>query len=131
MTGHAAFERRSGEKVVAQFLRITSQPIPDLREQGLPADVAAAIERAMARDPADSSRERGGVRRASFARFSAASGGRRRDGPPVELGVEQPQGAGSAVGPSAGHVGDADAARPRRRSTVRRSDSGRWLLATG
>src|SRR6201993_3741504 len=53
LTGHAAFERRSGEKVVAQFLRITSQPIPDLRERGLPADVAAVIERAMARDPAD------------------------------------------------------------------------------
>ena len=53
MTGHAAFERRSGEKVVAQFLRITSQPIPDLREQGLPSDVAAAIEHAMARDPSD------------------------------------------------------------------------------
>ncbi|HZN84164.1 MAG TPA: serine/threonine-protein kinase, partial [Mycobacterium sp.] len=34
LTGHAAFERRSGEQVVAQFLRITSQPIPDLREQG-------------------------------------------------------------------------------------------------
>ena len=53
LTGHAAFERRAGEQVVAQFLRITSQPIPDLREQGLPADVAAIIERAMARDPAD------------------------------------------------------------------------------
>jgi serine/threonine-protein kinase PknK len=51
LTGHAAFERRSGEQVVAQFLRITSQPIPDLREQGLPVDVAAVIERAMARDP--------------------------------------------------------------------------------
>jgi len=53
MTGHAAFERRSGEKVIAQFLRITSQPIPDLREKGLPADVGAAIERAMSRDPID------------------------------------------------------------------------------
>lgn len=53
LTGHAAFERRSGEQVVAQFLRITSQPIPDLRAQGLPADVATIIERAMARDPAD------------------------------------------------------------------------------
>ena len=53
MTGHAAFERRSGEKVVAQFLRITSQPIPDLRHQGLPPDVAGAIEHAMARDPSD------------------------------------------------------------------------------
>ena len=36
MTGHAAFERRSGEKVVAQFLRITSQPMPDLRNEGCP-----------------------------------------------------------------------------------------------
>ena len=53
LTGHAAFERRSGEKVIAQFLRITSQPIPDLRESGFPADVAAVIERAMARDPGD------------------------------------------------------------------------------
>ena len=53
LTGHAAFERRRGEEVVAQFLRITSQPIPDLREQGLPQDVSALIERAMARDPAD------------------------------------------------------------------------------
>ena len=32
---------------------MTSQPIPDLRKQGLPADVAAVIERAMARDPSD------------------------------------------------------------------------------
>ena len=53
MTGHAAFERHSGEQVIAQFVRITSQPIPDLRERGLPADVAAVVERAMARDPAD------------------------------------------------------------------------------
>src|SRR6201998_3199610 len=52
LTGHAAFERGGEERVVAQFLRITSQPIPDLREHGFPADVAAVIERAMARDPA-------------------------------------------------------------------------------
>jgi ATP/maltotriose-dependent transcriptional regulator MalT len=53
LTGHAAFERHSGERVMAQFVRITSQPVPDLREQGLPEDVAAIVERAMARDPAD------------------------------------------------------------------------------
>src|SRR3984957_9068844 len=53
LTGHAAFERRTGEQVIAQFLRVTSQPTPDLGNQGLPADVAAIIERAMARDPAD------------------------------------------------------------------------------
>nr|WP_245668635.1 serine/threonine-protein kinase [Nocardia xishanensis] len=53
LTGHAAFERQAGEKVVAQFLRITTQPVPDLREQDIPPDVAEAIERAMAPDPAD------------------------------------------------------------------------------
>ncbi|MFE5703396.1 protein kinase [Rhodococcus koreensis] len=53
ITGHAAFERRSGEQVVAQFLRITTGPIPDLREQGIPDDVSAAIERSMSGAPGD------------------------------------------------------------------------------
>nr|WP_271212180.1 protein kinase [Rhodococcus wratislaviensis]GLK38582.1 hypothetical protein GCM10017611_54490 [Rhodococcus wratislaviensis] len=50
LTGHAAFERRSGEQVVAQFLRITTQPAPDLRGSGIEADVAAMLEHAMSRD---------------------------------------------------------------------------------
>ncbi|MCQ4118921.1 serine/threonine-protein kinase [Rhodococcus tibetensis] len=49
LTGHAAHERRSGEKVISQFVRITTEPIPDLRESGVPAEVCAAIERAMDR----------------------------------------------------------------------------------
>ncbi|WP_433669903.1 protein kinase domain-containing protein [Nocardia sp. CA-136227] len=53
LTGHAAFERQAGEKVVAQFLRITSQPVPDLRELEIPPDVAAAIEAAMSPEPRD------------------------------------------------------------------------------
>ncbi|MET7772219.1 protein kinase [Nocardia sp. NPDC005366] len=53
ITGHAAFERRVGEKVVTQFLRITSDPIPDLREHDIPDDVCRAIERAMSEDPAE------------------------------------------------------------------------------
>ncbi|MFD6357657.1 protein kinase domain-containing protein [Nocardia tengchongensis] len=53
LTGHAAFERRSGEEVVAQFVRITSHPLPDLHESGLPDDVCSTIEAAMARDPGD------------------------------------------------------------------------------
>src|ERR1700722_6179153 len=89
LTGHAAFERRSGERVVAQFLRVTSQPTPDLRTQGLPADVAAIIERAMARDPAD--------RPATAAEFGdELRAVQRRNGVtvdemprPVELGVER------------------------------------------
>ncbi|MFI7664680.1 protein kinase [Nocardia sp. NPDC049526] len=51
LTGHAAFERRSGEQVVAQFLRITSQPVPDLRAGGISDDVASLVESAMNRDP--------------------------------------------------------------------------------
>src|SRR5271155_922289 len=89
LTGHAAFERRTGEQVIAQFLRVTSQPIPDLRTQGLPADVAAVIEQAMARDPAD--------RPATAAEFGdELRAVQRRNGVtvdemprPVELGVER------------------------------------------
>ncbi|MEV0338832.1 protein kinase [Nocardia sp. NPDC050713] len=51
ITGHAAFERRSGEQVVAQFVRITSEPVPDLREHGIAEEVSAIIESAMCRDP--------------------------------------------------------------------------------
>ena len=51
LTGHAAFERRSGEQVVAQFLRITTQEVPDLREHGIPEDVSDTIARAMSRTP--------------------------------------------------------------------------------
>ncbi|MEU4454349.1 serine/threonine-protein kinase, partial [Nocardioides sp. NPDC023903] len=53
LTGHAAFERQAGERVVAQFLRITTQPVPDLRDQDIPSDVAAVIEHAMSQNPRD------------------------------------------------------------------------------
>ncbi|MGO4617782.1 protein kinase [Nocardia sp. 2YAB30] len=52
ITGHAAFERRSGEQVVAQFLRIAAEPLPDLRPDGMPDDFCAAIEASMSHDPA-------------------------------------------------------------------------------
>lgn len=89
LTGHAAYERHTGEKVIAQFLRITSQPIPDLRTQGLPADVAAVIERAMARHPTD--------RPATAAAFGEELRAVQRDNGvtvdemplPTELGVER------------------------------------------
>ena len=89
LTGHAAYERRSGEQVVAQFLRIASEPVPDLRDTGLPDDVAAAIEVAMARDPSD--------RPATVAEFGERlreiqrSAGTEVDqmARPVELGVER------------------------------------------
>nr|WP_271212535.1 protein kinase [Rhodococcus wratislaviensis]GLK39084.1 hypothetical protein GCM10017611_59540 [Rhodococcus wratislaviensis] len=51
LTGHAAFERRSGEHLMAQFLRITAEPVPDPREHGVSEDVSAIIEQTMASDP--------------------------------------------------------------------------------
>lgn len=53
LTGHAAFERRRGEEVVAQFVRITTQPVPDLRESGFAEDVCAVIEKTLSREPRD------------------------------------------------------------------------------
>ncbi|MFE9322613.1 protein kinase [Nocardia sp. NPDC052278] len=50
LTGHAAFERRSGEGLMAHFLRVTSTPVPDLRELGVPTELNAVIETAMAVD---------------------------------------------------------------------------------
>ncbi|MGW5518822.1 protein kinase domain-containing protein [Nocardia africana] len=51
LTGHAAFERHSGEQVVAQFLRITTQPVPNLREHGIHEDLSQVIEHTMSRTP--------------------------------------------------------------------------------
>jgi non-specific serine/threonine protein kinase len=53
LTGHAAYERKSGEQVVAQFLRIASEPVPDLRDWDVPDDIAAVVAKAMSRDADD------------------------------------------------------------------------------
>ncbi|HXV92136.1 MAG TPA: protein kinase, partial [Pseudonocardia sp.] len=52
IAGQSAYERREGEEIVAQYLRITGQPVPDLRPIGVPDDLASLLERAMAKDPA-------------------------------------------------------------------------------
>ncbi|WP_040794917.1 serine/threonine-protein kinase [Nocardia higoensis] len=51
LTGHAAYTLDTGERLVTRFLRMTSEPVPDLRKEGIPDDVAAIIERAMSVDP--------------------------------------------------------------------------------
>jgi DNA-binding NarL/FixJ family response regulator len=53
ITGHAAVERRSGEQVIAQFLRITREPVAQSHVVQIPDDVRAAIEHAMASNPGD------------------------------------------------------------------------------
>ena len=51
IAGTAAHERKSDEDLIAHYLRISSTPVPDMRPQGIPADVCAAIEKAMSLDP--------------------------------------------------------------------------------
>jgi serine/threonine protein kinase/N-acetylneuraminic acid mutarotase len=61
IAGNPPHERKTGEDLIAHYLRITSTPVPDLRPAGIPADVCAAIEKAMSREP--------GKRHASAAEF--------------------------------------------------------------
>ncbi|OBF54177.1 protein kinase [Mycobacterium sp. 852002-50816_SCH5313054-b] len=53
IAGNAAHERRKGEDLIAQYLRISTTGVPDMRPDGIPDAVCSAIERAMALDPAD------------------------------------------------------------------------------
>ena len=47
IAGSPPHERKADEDLIAHYLRITSTPVPDLRPGGIPADVCAAIEKAM------------------------------------------------------------------------------------
>ena len=51
LAGRAAFARATDESVAATVLRAVSEPAPDLRPLGVPEDLAAVIEAAMAKDP--------------------------------------------------------------------------------
>lgn len=62
LTGRAPFHREEDESVLPLFSRIANEPIPDLRPLGVPATVCAALEQAMAKQPAD--------RQASLAAFA-------------------------------------------------------------
>jgi len=76
LTGHAAFERRSGENVVTQFLRITTQPVPSLSEEDVPEEVSALVARTMSRNAGDrpSAKELGEVIGRIRRRDRAATG---------------------------------------------------------
>ncbi|WAC92120.1 serine/threonine-protein kinase [Mycobacterium sp. Aquia_213] len=53
IAGAAPYERMTSEDLVAQYLRISTTAFPDLRATGIPDAVCAAIESAMAVDPAE------------------------------------------------------------------------------
>ena len=50
LAGPPAYARRRGEQVFAQLLRIGTEPLPDLRDAGVPEAVCTMVESAMARD---------------------------------------------------------------------------------
>ncbi|HEV7851735.1 MAG TPA: kelch repeat-containing protein, partial [Mycobacterium sp.] len=52
IAGSPPHERKADEDLIAHYMRITSTPVPDLRPQGIPTDVCAAIEKALSREPA-------------------------------------------------------------------------------
>ncbi|MGK2881530.1 MAG: Kelch repeat-containing protein [Mycobacterium sp.] len=51
IAGNAAHDNRSGEQLIAQYMRITTAPIPDLRPRGIPDTVCKVIEQAMSLHP--------------------------------------------------------------------------------
>jgi serine/threonine protein kinase/N-acetylneuraminic acid mutarotase len=53
IAGRPPHERNADEDLIAHYMRVTSTPVPDLRPQGIPADVCAAIEKALSREPGD------------------------------------------------------------------------------
>ncbi|OBF05431.1 protein kinase [Mycobacterium sp. ACS4054] len=53
IAGNAAHERKKGEDLIAQYLRISTAGIPDMRPDGIPDAVCSAIEKAMSIDPAE------------------------------------------------------------------------------
>ncbi len=119
LTGYAAFERRSGEQVVAQFLRITTQPVPDLREHGIPDAVSAVVERAMSGSPGDrpaSAAELGDELRQVQQRLGFAvdemalhteAGAEPRDSDPVHAGGRSVRSASGGPRPPAPHIRNA------------------------
>jgi non-specific serine/threonine protein kinase len=113
ITGHAAFERRSGEQLVAQFLRISSAPVPDPREHGVLEDVSAIIEHAMSGDPG---------RRPSAAELGELlQASQRRHGFPVDE---------MALTPDPGVVQESTRSAPADSSSPEREPGGRWPAPT-
>ena len=53
IAGGAAFAVDTDETLVPMLARIATAPVPDLRPRGVPDSVCTALERAMAKDPAD------------------------------------------------------------------------------
>ena len=104
IAGNAAHENTGGEELIAHYLRITSEEVPDMRPRGIPDDVCSAIEQAMSLDP-----EKRPASAADFGRELQAA--QRHNGlPPDSMALPIPvteHPAGSATA-SEGSVSQAD-----------------------
>ena len=53
LAGEPAFAKKTDESLFPMLDRVRTAPVPDLRPRGVPAAVAAVVEAAMEKDPAD------------------------------------------------------------------------------
>ncbi|MGZ6978831.1 MAG: protein kinase domain-containing protein, partial [Acidimicrobiia bacterium] len=53
LAGHAPFQRETDESIVPLFARAATEPVPDLRAQGIPDAICVAVEAGLAKDPID------------------------------------------------------------------------------
>ena len=130
LAGRAAFARRADESLMALYLRIARDPVPDLRPRGVPDAVCRVVEQAMDKDP--------GRRQTSAAELGGQlQEAQRRAGLPVtEMALALPETAGrrdradagaplggTGTGDVVGQTEDGD--RPGTRPRPRR-----WIMAT-
>src|SRR6478609_2862752 len=111
IAGNAAHERKTGEDLIAHYLRIGSTPVPDMRPGGIPADVCAAIEKAMSLDPASrqaSAAELGRELQAAQRRNGLIPDSMALSGTKGEPGQEPAQTVGTAAMQLTGIIGETD-----------------------
>ncbi len=103
IAGAPAHERRRGEDLLAQYLRISSTGVPDMRPDGIPDAACAAIEKAMSLDPAErpasaeefgrelqAAQRRNGLKPDSMAITAVRSASGSLSGPPPDTGQAPP-----------------------------------------
>ncbi|OBK76702.1 serine/threonine-protein kinase [Mycobacterium sp. 1274761.0] len=104
IAGRPPHERKADEDLIAHYLRITSSPVPDLRPGGIPADVCAAIEKAMSIEPHE--------RFASAAEFgrelqlAQRNNGLTPDPMPLSEHHDEPERSGTQALPLSEHSGE-------------------------
>jgi serine/threonine-protein kinase PknK len=124
IAGKAAHQRTGSEDLIARYLRISSTEVPDLRPDGIPDTVCAAIENAMSLDPAkrpesaaafgrelQAAQRRNGLKPDSMAITGTGVTGGAQAAPAMPAGA--PSDAQVSEPPSVSSAGDGEPQRPR------------------